>query len=58
MLGCKDYAKEAVRMPKHPTKRQTRYLLSKGSPLSKEQKERFKRELHSGKVKVRKGKGK
>lgn len=42
-------------MPKNPSKRQVRYLLSKGSPLTPEQKSKMKRELHSGKMKVKKG---
>jgi len=46
-------------MPKgaHKTKskKQVGYLLSKGSPLTKDQKEKLKSELHSGHVKVRKG---
>jgi hypothetical protein len=41
-------------MPKNPTKKQVRYLMSKGSPLSPSQKSKFEKELHSGKVKVRK----
>lgn len=43
-------------MPKNPTKKQTRYLLSKVSPLSPEQKTKFKKELHTGAAKIRKGK--
>jgi hypothetical protein len=43
-------------MPKNPTKKQTRYLLSKVSPLSAKQKDKFKKELHSGKAKIRKSK--
>lgn len=39
-------------MGKTKTKRQVRYLLSKGSPLSESQKEKLKQELHSGEVKV------
>jgi hypothetical protein len=45
-------------MPKNPTKKQVRYLMSKGSPLSPSQKSKFEKELHSGKVKVRKTKRK
>jgi hypothetical protein len=45
-------------MPKNPTKKQVRYLMSKGSPLSPSQKSKFGKELHSGKVKVRKTKRK
>lgn len=36
------------------SKRQVRYLLSDGSPLTDEQKAKLKRELHEGKVKVKK----
>ena len=41
-------------MPKNPTAKQTRYLLSKVSPLKPAQKEKLKKELHSGKVKIKK----
>jgi hypothetical protein len=41
-------------MPKNPTKKQVRYLMSKVSPLSPAQKNKFKKELHSGKVEIRK----
>lgn len=41
-------------MPKNPTKKQVRYLLSKVSPLSGAQKEKMKKELHSGKVRIKK----
>lgn len=37
-------------MPKNPTKKQTRFLLSKGTPLTAKQREKFKKELKSGKV--------
>jgi hypothetical protein len=37
---------------KTKSKRQVGFLLSKGSPLSGKQKDKFKKELHSGKVKV------
>ena len=42
--------------PKSQTKskKQVGYLLSKGSPLSPAQQSKLKKELHSGKVKVRK----
>lgn len=40
-------------MPKDVTQRQLGYLLSSGSPLSPEQKSRFKSELHSGAVHIR-----
>jgi hypothetical protein len=43
-------------MPKQKSKKQVGYLLSSGSPLSDEQKAKLKRELHSGTVKVKKGK--
>lgn len=38
------------------SKRQVGLLLSDNSPLSKAQKAKLKRELHTGKVKVKKGK--
>jgi hypothetical protein len=38
------------------SKRQVGYLLSSGSPLSDKQKSKLKGELHSGSVKVKKGK--
>ncbi len=38
------------------SKKQVGYLLSQGSPLSAAQKAKLKGELHSGKVKVMKGK--
>lgn len=34
--------------------RQVRFLLSKGSPLSMSKKGKFKKELHAGKVKIKK----
>lgn len=40
--------------PKTKSKKQVALLLSKGSPLSPKQKEKLKRELHEGKVKVKK----
>lgn len=43
-------------MAKTKSKRQVRYLLSSGSPLTGKQKEKLKRELHSGAVKVGKRK--
>lgn len=43
---------------KKKSKRQVGFLLSKGSPLSDGQKNKLKSELHSGAVKVKKGKGK
>lgn len=43
---------------KTKSKRQVRFLLSSGSPLSGEQKSKLKGELHSGAVKVRGGKKK
>ena len=45
-------------MPKNPTKRQARYLLSSGSPLTKKQKDKFKKELKSGKARIKNGKKK
>jgi len=36
------------------SKKQVAYLMSKGSPLTEQQKATLKGELHSGKVKVRK----
>ena len=39
---------------KKKSARQVRYLLSKGSPLSGEQKSNLKRELHSRKVRIKK----
>lgn len=41
-------------MPKEKSKKQVRYLLSSGSPLTAEQKAKLKRELHSGAVRVKK----
>jgi hypothetical protein len=43
-------------MPKTKSKKQVGYLLSKGSPLTGEQRERLMTELHTGKVKVKKKK--
>ena len=48
-------------MPKHrgtktKSRKQVGLLLSKNSPLKAGSKAKLKRELHSGKVKVRKGK--
>lgn len=45
-------------MAKTKSKRQVGYLLSSGSPLTNKQKAKLKGELHSGAVKVMKGKGK
>lgn len=39
---------------KKKSKRQVAFLLSKGSPLTPEQKSKLKVELHSGAVKVKK----
>lgn len=39
-------------MAKYKSERQVRYLLSKVSPLSRDQRERLERELHTGKVKI------
>lgn len=38
--------------PKHKSMKQVRYLLSKGSPLSKAQQQQLEAELHAGRVKV------
>lgn len=43
-------------MPKIKSKKQVGYLLSKVSPLKKKQKNKLKKELHSGVVKVKKEK--
>ena len=43
-------------MSKQKSKRQVGYLLSSGSPLSDKQKSKLKGELHSGSVKVKRGK--
>ncbi len=43
-------------MAKMKSKKQVGYLLSSGSPLNSKQKSKLKGELHSGKVKVMKGK--
>lgn len=43
-------------MPKTKSRRQVGLLLSKNSPLTAKQKAKLKRELHSGKVRVKKGK--
>lgn len=40
---------------KSKSRKQVGYLLSKGSPLSSGQKAKLKRELHSGHVKVKRG---
>lgn len=45
-------------MPTKKSARQVRYLLSKGSPLEKKEKETLKKELHSGTVKIVKKRGK
>ncbi len=39
--------------PKAKSKRQVHFLLSDGSPLTRAQKAKLKRELHSGRVKVK-----
>lgn len=42
-------------MPKHvKSRKQVRFLLSKASPLTAKQKENLKKELLSGRVKVKK----
>lgn len=43
---------------KTKSKKQVGFLLSKGSPLSEKQVGKLKKELHSGRVKVSKTKGK
>lgn len=43
---------------KTKSRKQVGLLLSKGSPLTKAQRDKLKRELKSGSVKVRKKKGK
>lgn len=44
----------AVKQAMHTkTKKQVRYLLSSGSPLTVEQKKRLQRELHERKIRVR-----
>ncbi len=46
-------------MPKTKSKKQVGFLLSdKVSPLSAKQEEKLKAELHSGKVKIKKWRGK
>lgn len=44
-------------MPKK-SQRQVKYLLSKGGPLTDKQKNKLKKELHTGKVQVEKDKRK
>ena len=46
------------RPKKKKSKRQVAFLLSKGSPMTGQQKDKLKGELHSGTVKVEKGKKK
>jgi len=41
-------------MAKTKSKKQVAYLLLKGSPLKSDEKNKLKKELHSGKVKVKK----
>ena len=41
-------------MPKNPSLKQTRFLLSAGSPLTEQQKANFKKELKRGTVKIKK----
>jgi hypothetical protein len=41
---------------KAKTKKQVAYLLSSGSPLSSKERNKLKKELHSGDVKVKPGK--
>jgi hypothetical protein len=42
-------------MPHVKSQKQVRYLLSKASPLTSTQKNTLKNELHSGKVRIKKG---
>jgi hypothetical protein len=44
---------QIVTMPKQKSKKQVGLLLSEGSPLTPEQKDKLKRELHSGAVTVK-----
>jgi hypothetical protein len=41
---------------KTKSKKQVGYLLSKGSPLTYKEQTKLKKELHSGKVKIKKSK--
>jgi hypothetical protein len=41
-------------MAKQKTQKQVRFLFSKGSPLTPEQKKKLEGELHSGTVKIKK----
>ena len=41
---------------KTKSQKQVRYLLSKGSPLTSKEQTKLKKELHSGKVKIKKSK--
>jgi hypothetical protein len=41
-------------MTKEKSKKQVAYLLSTGSPLTESQREKFRKELHKGEVKVAK----
>jgi len=45
-----------VKHQKKKSKKQVGYLLSKASPLDKKQKSKLKKELKTGKVKVKKSK--
>jgi hypothetical protein len=47
---------QSKRLMKQKSQKQVAYLLSKSSPLSKPQQSKLKSELHSGAVKVKKGK--
>lgn len=42
--------------PKKKSQKQVGYLLSKGSPLTKKEQDKLKKELHEGKVKIKKKK--
>jgi hypothetical protein len=43
-------------MPKTKSRRQVAYLLSRVSPLTPAQRQKLKSELHSGAVKIKRGK--
>jgi hypothetical protein len=47
---------QSKRLMKQKSQKQVAYLLSKVSPLSQKQQSTLKKELHSGAVKVKKGK--
>ena len=45
-------------MPKTVTRKQEKFLRSKGTPLSKAELKRFEKERHLGKIRLKKGKKK